>query len=280
MPDGRFVNDQVLEVGSVAFHCEYPMPDGLPADRLPVFKMRPIVEAYLETWRTLRPRRIVELGVYRGGSTAMLHALADAEKIVAVELSPVPVPVLEQYIAERSLGDVVRPYYGIDQSDRPRLTEIVEHEFGGAPLDVVVDDASHLYVESRASFETLFPYLRTDGLYIIEDWCWEQLFRDMVGDVLEGKLVVDEKARADIENSLHDESFTAPKTTPMLQLGVELLLAAASSADVVADVRMDEHWITVRRGPRPIEPGTFRLDDIFRDHFGFLPPRAAEARPA
>jgi hypothetical protein len=36
----------------------------------------------------------------------------------------------------------------------------------------VIDDASHIYEPTRASFETLFPYLRPGGLYIIEDWQW------------------------------------------------------------------------------------------------------------
>jgi predicted O-methyltransferase YrrM len=232
-----------------------------------------MVEAYLETWRTLQPRRIVELGVHRGGSTAMLHALAGAGKIVAIELSPRPVALLEQYIADRSLGEVVRPYYGVDQSDRARLAEIVEHEFAGAPLDIVVDDASHLYAESRASFETLFPYLRPDGLYVIEDWRWEQMLGDAIAGVRDGTLELDTETRASMERSLGDETSAVPKPTSMVRLAVELMLAAASSTDFVADVRMDEHWITVRRGPRPLEPRTFRLESIFRDHYGFLPPR-------
>ena len=37
----------------------------------------------------------------------------------------------------------------------------------------MIDDASHLYEPSLASFETLFPLLRPGGTYIIEDWKWE-----------------------------------------------------------------------------------------------------------
>ena len=40
----------------------------------------------------------------------------------------------------------------------------------GEPLDLVIDDASHLYGPTMASFEVLFPRLRPGGLYVIEDW--------------------------------------------------------------------------------------------------------------
>jgi hypothetical protein len=67
--------------------------------------------------------------------------------------------------------DRLKTYWGIDQGDRAALCEIVGREFDG-PIDLVIDDASHVYGPTRASFETLFPYLRQGGLYIIEDWQW------------------------------------------------------------------------------------------------------------
>ena len=36
----------------------------------------------------------------------------------------------------------------------------------------MLDDASHELDYTRASFNTLFPRLRSGGLYIIEDWSW------------------------------------------------------------------------------------------------------------
>jgi hypothetical protein len=47
----------------------------------------------------------------------------------------------------------------------------VAHEFS-APLDLVIDDASHIYGPTKASFQALFPLLRPGGLYLIEDWAW------------------------------------------------------------------------------------------------------------
>lgn len=57
----------------------------------------------------------------------------------------------------------------MNQEDREAVREIAEHEFD-APLDLVIDDASHLYEPTRTSFDALFPLLRPGGLYIVEDW--------------------------------------------------------------------------------------------------------------
>ena len=89
---------------------------------------------------------------------------------MAVELDPEPIEGLAEFIEARGLADRVRPYYGVNQADRGRLTELTVHEFGAEPLDLVIDDASHLLEETRSSFETLFPRLRPGGLYVIEDW--------------------------------------------------------------------------------------------------------------
>ncbi len=65
----------------------------------------------------------------------------------------------------------LKPFWAVDQQDSARLREIWQTEFR-APLDLVIDDASHLYGPTKTSFETLFPLLRPGGLYIIEDWAW------------------------------------------------------------------------------------------------------------
>ena len=37
---------------------------------------------------------------------------------------------------------------------------------------MVFDDASQWYAETKASFNAIFPFLRSGGYYIIEDWGW------------------------------------------------------------------------------------------------------------
>ncbi|KOG32278.1 class I SAM-dependent methyltransferase [Streptomyces resistomycificus] len=74
--------------------------------------------------------------------------------------------------------------FGLDLFDKsalnqPRLTALVGDQ-GNAetlvaiarehgPFDIVIDDGSHENEHVRVSFEALFPYVRSGGLYVIED---------------------------------------------------------------------------------------------------------------
>ncbi|EJL58088.1 Cephalosporin hydroxylase [Rhizobium sp. CF122] len=117
-------------------------------------------------------RRILELGVYQGGSFVFLDQVFNPERISAVELSDVPIPALDTYVASRN--GKAKVHYGTSQDNVQRLGEIIAQDFGGE-LDLVVDDASHFYDQTKASFKVAFPKLRPGGLYIVEDWSWSFL---------------------------------------------------------------------------------------------------------
>jgi hypothetical protein len=85
---------------------------------------------------------------------------------------PEPCGALESFVETCGLRDAVATYYGVDQADTQKLAEILDREYQGEPLDLVVDDASHLVVETRRSFNFLFPHLAPGGAYVIEDWSW------------------------------------------------------------------------------------------------------------
>jgi hypothetical protein len=53
-----------------------------------------------------------------------------------------------------------------DQSDENFLGDIIDRYRG---FDLVIDDGSHIASHIRASFDKLFPALRPDGWYVIED---------------------------------------------------------------------------------------------------------------
>lgn len=53
-----------------------------------------------------------------------------------------------------------------DQSDPTALIEIAERH---GPFDIVIDDGSHDNEHVLVSFDTLFPLLAPEGLYVIED---------------------------------------------------------------------------------------------------------------
>lgn len=52
------------------------------------------------------------------------------------------------------------------QADPEFISQLVE-EFG--PFDIIIDDASHLSSLTIKSFELLWPHLRKNGLYFVED---------------------------------------------------------------------------------------------------------------
>lgn len=261
-----FVGDSVLRIGETRFFYDYPL-NHVPDGHLGVEKSRRLLEAYIELWARLRPRRVVELGLRRGGSTALLWELGGLERLVTIELSEERVSALDQYIAGLGIEAIVRPRYGVDQGDRDRLRAILREEFGSSTLDLVIDDASHLYQESKASFEVLFPRLRPGGLYLLEDWSWQHMATAAYAAAVESS----PEARRRIEAAIEERGISAPPT-PMSRLALELVLARAVSGDVVADVAFDRDWVVVRRGTAPLDSSTFAIDDHAPDDVGLLAP--------
>lgn len=75
-------------------------------------------------------------------------------------------------------------FYGVDIFDKAPLREQRIHTVAGdlsnpdflaslgadlGPFDVVIDDASHRSADVIGAFQTLFPYVRSGGLYVVED---------------------------------------------------------------------------------------------------------------
>ena len=81
---------------------------------------------------------------------------ANPEVLVSVELSGERALALDTLIAQRGLGDRAHVHHGVDQADGPALAGLVDDHLAGRPLDLVVDDASHLVGPTRASFNVLF----------------------------------------------------------------------------------------------------------------------------
>ncbi len=120
---------------------------------------------------------------------------------------------------------VVKPHWGVDQADVERVGGILDAEIGKTPIDLVIDDASHLLEPTRATFDAVFPRLRPGALYVIEDWSWA-----------------------------HGAFNAWPDVTPLTPLVFELIIAAAHAPDVVARVDVDQEWTVVTRGPAELEP--------------------------
>jgi predicted O-methyltransferase YrrM len=228
--------------------------------------------AMVERLRELIPRepgaRVVELGIAFGGSVALLSLLTRPSKLVALELSPEPVAPLARFLAKRGLEDDVKPHYGVDQADRAQLTDIVDAEFAGQPLDLVVDDASHRYRPTRVSFECLFPRLRPGGTYLIEDWSWQHRFAAAFSQaVAEGRPEALEQVAAVL-----DGSRSLDEEPPLSRFVAELMLMVANQDGIVSAATVDPSWIAVTRGDADLDPATFQLAAVVTDPFGTLSP--------
>ena len=187
----------LLCLNGLVFSVDY-LPDAVhPEGAFVVHKHRSMVDNELALIEPIAPKRILELGTHTGGSAVMWSELLKPGKLVTVDLTAEPLTL-----------PGVRAYRGVDQSDTDALTEIVQSEFSGT-LDCVLDDASHLYEPTRASFDCLFALLRPGGLYVLEDWDWEVLPDHLRPPSLEGaeglvRLVAELSRQDDVKNlSLH-----------------------------------------------------------------------------
>lgn len=107
-----------------------------------------------------RPIRMLEIGVYKGGSLAMWRkVLPPGSLLVGVDISP----DCRQY---EDAGNGVHVRIG-DQSDAAFLAA-VNREHG--PFDFILDDGSHVVSHQIASFGALFlSALKDGGIYMVED---------------------------------------------------------------------------------------------------------------
>src|SRR6266478_1849493 len=122
-------------------------------------KPKYLVDQYEKFWssRGFQPQNIFEIGIFDGGSVAFWFELFHPKKHVAIDISRrADSCYFKRFLASRGLENNISTYWRTDQGDSLRLSEIVDKEFN-APLDLVVDDASHLYRLTKRSFETLFP---------------------------------------------------------------------------------------------------------------------------
>ncbi len=102
----------------------------------------------------------LELGVHAGISLKVWASFFVNGRIIGIDLAKTA-PDLSRY------SNIV--YESADQTDRSRLEAICRlHAPDG--FDVILDDASHIGLNSALSYEILFPHLKPGGLYIIEDW--------------------------------------------------------------------------------------------------------------
>ncbi len=113
----------------------------------------PLYKRHLGTLRK-KPIALLEIGVLGGASLRMWRAHFRRGEIVGIDIEP---KVIE--------GPRIHTCQG--SQDDPEFLASVIGEFG--PFDIVIDDGSHIGRHMITSFENLFPTVKTDGWYVVED---------------------------------------------------------------------------------------------------------------
>jgi predicted O-methyltransferase YrrM len=240
-----WIDERSFEVGGQRFLLEsganLPTRRSDDDDLFVLGKSRHMVERFVERNAARNDvRHVLEMGILHGGSVVLEHEVCRPAKLVAIDLDPRPVDRLEQYIADHSLEDRIRLHYGVDQSDEAALGPLVDAEFSGAELDLVIDDASHLYEPSRRSFELLFPRVREGGLYVIEDWDWAHYPGD----------------------AWQEGGGPYAEHPALTNLIVEILMLAGTRPDVVSEVTIARSLAEVVRGPAALD-SPMCLEDLY-----------------
>lgn len=100
---------------------------------------------------------ILEIGVFQGGSINLWKQyFGDDVEIYAIDINPL-CKGFEQKNVKIFIGS---------QEDKLFLNSVIK----SIPTpDIIIDDGGHSMTQQITSFEVLFPFLKTNGLYFLED---------------------------------------------------------------------------------------------------------------
>ena len=137
-----------------------------------IMKNPGLISGYNKFIDPIKPKTIVEIGVAGGGGAAFINEKYQPDKLVLIDLEDTTTPLFKEYLSNPRMANA-RFYTGIDQSNQEELGRIaLQERLIDRGVDLVIDDASHLYKQTKLSFEYLFPCLREGGVFVIEDWGW------------------------------------------------------------------------------------------------------------
>lgn len=193
-----------------------------------IVKDRQYLDVYAELADTVKPKSILELGIFEGGSYVLFDKLFRPEYMSAIDIRKEPVDALLDYTKHRSNR---HHHFGTSQTDEKVLNRIIVEEFHNH-LQMVIDDASHSYGLTRQSFELLYPRLAGGGIYIVEDWAWAHLAPFQQQDTLSAQ-------QPALTNLIFD------------------LIQLQGSTDLIAEMRVYRSMVIIRK---PIGPAAFPAD--------------------
>ena len=121
-------------------------------------------ERYLSRVRD-EPNHILEIGVHKGSSIKAFASYLPNSTIVGVDINKFAQDFeINQVNKHPERGDII---YKLLNMLTPEFEDFVKEYQPG--FDFVIDDASHQNSHIIQVFEKVFPYLKSGGIYFIED---------------------------------------------------------------------------------------------------------------
>lgn len=103
------------------------------------------------------PLKLLEIGIFEGNGVRLWENYFKNADLHFIDITFDKV----KYFSERS------HYYLADQANTKDLLRVMAES--GGNFDIIIDDGGHTMKQQLVSFKTLFPYLKSGGLYVIED---------------------------------------------------------------------------------------------------------------
>ena len=102
-------------------------------------------------------KNVLEIGVAQGQSVKMWTDYFPNATIHGADISPAS-KICENYSPRIK-------FHLLDQRNIVHLKNLEQL----APFDLIIDDGNHFWMEQILTFNTIFPYLKSGGIYIVED---------------------------------------------------------------------------------------------------------------
>lgn len=109
------------------------------------------------------PIKFLEIGVFKGASTAAFHEYFQNGTIYGLDIfvrtNPSELAILNEDRVKWLKGD----------STSPTVAAQIHEWWDDVKFDVILDDGMHTPAANMATFQNLLPFLKQGGMYIIED---------------------------------------------------------------------------------------------------------------
>jgi hypothetical protein len=131
------------------FSGDYPTDKAAQHDYIPYY------DSFFQPYRS-RNVNLLEIGVKKGGSLKMWREYFSQDShIFGLDIDP----AAPHFPMDTNMKTIISSSYD----------EIVKQIFEDSFFDIIIDDGSHWLSHQYFSFVILFPKLKHDGIYVIED---------------------------------------------------------------------------------------------------------------